>query len=137
MIPSIGPLEELVLLAVQGLQPCYVADIVQAINRAGYNFSDDNGSMHNVLDRLEGKACVAKMMTPPRPVRGGRSRKSYHLTEIGLEALERAEVLRQSVRQGIPLQSEIDRLRRIEAEYMGFVPYLYAHGMLTEADNGH
>lgn len=99
--PSIGPLEELVLLAVQGLQPCYVADIVQAINRAGYNFSDDNGSMHNVLDRLEGKACVAKMMTPPRPVRGGRSRKSYHLTDTGLEALERAEAMRQVLRRAL------------------------------------
>lgn len=99
--PSIGPLEELVLLAVQGLQPCYVADIVQAINQAGYNFNDDNGSMHNVLDRLEGKACVAKVMTPPRPVRGGRSRKSYQLTDTGMEALERAERMRQVLRQAM------------------------------------
>lgn len=103
--PSIGPLEELVLLAIQVWQPVYVADIVAAINQAGYGFSDESGSMHNILDRLEAKQLVFKHLTEPRHQRGGRRRKSYQLTVLGRRAIERAELMREMVRQSIVPQS--------------------------------
>lgn len=100
-LPTIGPLEELVLLAVQGLQPAYVLDVVHALNQAGYHFDADNGSMHNILDRLELKGCVAKDMTPSRPQRGGRPRKIYRLTDAGIAAVERNERVRQALRRSL------------------------------------
>lgn len=43
------------------------------------------------LARLEEKGLLSHHYTDPEPVRGGRSRKTYHLEASGVQALDRAE----------------------------------------------
>lgn len=96
---SIGPLEELALLAVRGLQPCFVGDVMTVLNQVGYNFGATNGSIYNILDRLEQKGCVTRETLPKRPIRGGRERYQYMITERGIQAIQRAATLREQVRK--------------------------------------
>lgn len=53
------------------------------------------GAIYTTLARLEDKGLVASRTTGPLPVRGGRSRREYHLTATAREVLaaerERAE----------------------------------------------
>lgn len=96
---SIGPLEELALLAVRGLQPCFVLDVMRVLNQVGYNFGATNGSMYNILDRLEQKGCVARETVEKRPVRGGRERYQYLITDRGIRAIQQSATLREQVRR--------------------------------------
>lgn len=95
---SIGPLEELILISVQKLQTAYATDVIRVLNEAGYHFSDLAGSMYNILERLEAKGCVAHVVTPSRPIRGGRSRRAYSITAAGIAAITETEACRQKIR---------------------------------------
>lgn len=45
------------------------------------------GAVYTTLSRLETKGLLASHTTEPLPVRGGRSRREYHLTGAGREVL--------------------------------------------------
>jgi len=49
------------------------------------------GAIYATLDRLETKGLVASRATAPLPVRGGRSRRQFHVTGAGERALREAE----------------------------------------------
>jgi PadR family transcriptional regulator PadR len=84
---SLGELEQVVLLAALRLDgDGYGLTIQQTIHRAtGRDLTI--GTIHKTLVRLEAKGLVASRMGAAEPVRGGRAKRHYRVTAVGVKAL--------------------------------------------------
>jgi PadR family transcriptional regulator PadR len=89
-IPSLAEFELYVMLALARLEEeGYGAAVRREIEgRTGRGVSI--GAVYATLGRLEDKRLLSHLISAPTPVQGGRSRKLYHLTELGQEALRQA-----------------------------------------------
>lgn len=87
---SLGPLEELVLLAVMRLgSESYGVTIRKEIEvRTGRELS--LGAIYPTLDRLEDRGLVRSRRGDPTGQRGGRSRRHFELLPAGYEVLLRS-----------------------------------------------
>ncbi len=94
-------LEHLVLLAVLriegGAYGVAVADLLA--DRAGRTVT--LGTLYNTLMRLEERGLVASEMGDPAPVRGGKAKRLFQVTEKGSEALEHTHAVFERMREGI------------------------------------
>ena len=85
---QVGELEELVLLAVGSLMDeAYAVSILKVI-KEHTNRRLDVTAVHSVLRRLEKKGYVAAQMGEATPVRGGRRKKYFTLTQAGRKVLD-------------------------------------------------
>jgi predicted transcriptional regulator len=103
-IPHLGCLEELVVLAVQRLQPVDHHDV--RLDLAGITGKNTSGSaIHTTMNRLVQKGCLEKHRTliPDKP---GKYAHWYAVSDLGLAALEQAEDIRFAVRRGKPKEGE-------------------------------
>ncbi len=84
----IGGFEQMVLLAALRLEDgAYAVTIRQELEeKAGRNVA--RGALYTVLDRLESKGYLSSRMSDPTPERGGRSRRYYKVTTLGVNALK-------------------------------------------------
>ena len=84
---SLGDFEQLVLLALVRLgDRAYGITIHnEIVERAGREVTV--AAVYKTLERLEGKACVRSRMGDPTPERGGRARRYFALTPLGLRTL--------------------------------------------------
>ena len=55
------------------------------------------GAVYDTLDRLTRKGLVKVSISEPVKARGGRSRRYYHLTRHGFQALEEIRVLQDKI----------------------------------------
>ncbi len=86
----LGEFEQVVLLAILHLgDGAYGVPIRQEIARRARR-RVSRGALYTALDRLEAKRCLASRMSDPLPERGGRSRRYYSVTPLGLSALQGA-----------------------------------------------
>jgi PadR family transcriptional regulator PadR len=86
----LGEFEQVVLLAVLHLgERAYGVPIRQEIARRARR-RVSRGALYTALDRLEDKKCLTSRMSDPLPERGGRSRRYYSVTPLGLSALQSA-----------------------------------------------
>ena len=85
--PYLGEFEYAVLLAVMHLnEDAYAVPIRELIEeRTGRPVA--RGALYTALERLESKACLRSRMGDPTPERGGRARRYFSLTPLGLRAL--------------------------------------------------
>ena len=88
--PVLGDFEQLVLLGVLRLKDdAYGAAIRQEIaGRSGRDVSIN--AVYTTLDRLETKGLLRSWDGEPTPQRGGRRRKFYALTPVGVAAIRQA-----------------------------------------------
>ena len=108
--PYVGEFEHLLLLAVLQLRQdgtdAYTVPIRQIlIDRTRRSVA--RGAVHTALDRLEAKGLLASRMGEPLAVRGGRARRYYTVTSLGLRALQHARAAVQTLSQG--LDAVLDR----------------------------
>ena len=98
---SLGTLELTVLLAVARLgDDAYGLAIRRDVSaRTGREHSV--GAVYTTLYRLEEKGLVASSASEPLPVRGGRSRRQFTLTDAGRRAVTEAQRVAASVWAGI------------------------------------
>jgi DNA-binding PadR family transcriptional regulator len=61
------------------------------------------GALYATLGRLEERGLLAHRVSEPLPVRGGRSRKLYELTDPGREALRTSTSMLTRMMDGVPL----------------------------------
>jgi len=89
--------EELVLLSVRmNREDASGATIQQALDaEAGRSVS--LGAIYTALDRLVRKGLVESWLGEPTPVRGGRRKRHYRLTPMGLEELSEIRAIRNSM----------------------------------------
>lgn len=84
---SLGEFEYAVLLAILQLGEAAYAVPVRAIleERAGRPVA--RGALYTGLERLEAKGCLRSRMADPADERGGRARRYFTVTPLGLRAL--------------------------------------------------
>jgi len=61
------------------------------------------GAVYATLGRLEDHRLLAHETSPPLPIRGGRSRKVYRLTDAGRAALRTSASMLTRMMDGVPL----------------------------------
>ena len=85
--PYVREFEYAVLLAVLHLgEDAYAVPVREFIeSRTGRPVA--RGALYTALERLEAKACLRSRMGDPTPERGGRARRYFALTPLGLRTL--------------------------------------------------
>ena len=103
-VPSVGELEHLLLLAILQCQhdgtDAYTVPIRQLlIERTGRIVA--RGAVHTSLDRLEAKGLVTSTMGDPLAIRGGRARRYYVVTRLGIRAVRHTQAAVMTLSAGL------------------------------------
>ena len=86
-IPLIGPVEAMMLRTINSLPEAYGASIQRHIELvSGKDIA--LGQIYTSLDRMSIRDFVRSYKSAPEPVRGGRSKRIYSLTDLGKQVLE-------------------------------------------------
>ena len=87
MTDSLGGFQQLVMVAVLRLgEGAYGSEIQSELeNTAGRSVSI--ATVYVTMERLQKKGLVDSWLADPTPVRGGRAKRFYKLTEAGVRAL--------------------------------------------------
>ena len=97
----LGTLEHLVLLAVLALgaeaHGMTIRDELHS--RTGRDLSF--GTIYVTLQRLEAKGMVTGSMGAPTPERGGRAKRYYEVSGVGIKAIAQAERAFRRLREGL------------------------------------
>lgn len=99
---SLGEFEHLILLAVLRLgRDAYGMRVRREIaDRTSRDVTI--GAVYATLDRLEAKGLLKGELSDPTPERGGRAKKSFHLTGVGIAAVNRSREELNSMLDGLP-----------------------------------
>ena len=89
--PNLGEFEQIVLLAILRLKDdAYGVSIRAEISsRARRDIAP--GALYTTLERLEAKGLVKSRVGDPTPERGGRAKRYYAVSGVGIKAIARAE----------------------------------------------
>lgn len=103
-VPSVGEFEHLLLLAVlqchQDGTDAYTVPIRRVlIERTGRAAA--RGAVHTSLDRLEAKRLVTSTMGDPLAIRGGRARRYYTVTPLGITAIRQTQAAVMTLSAGL------------------------------------
>jgi len=102
-----GEFEILVLLAILRLRgDAYGVTIREEVERETSR-TLTLGSVYKTLGRLEGKGYLETEVAPPTRERGGRRKKLYSLTAVGLEATQRSLADLRRMTEGIEPELKI------------------------------
>lgn len=85
-----GEFELLVLLAILRLEDAAYGVTIRETMEEETSRALTLGTVYKTLGRLEAKGYVATRIAPPTRERGGRRKKLYTLTPVGLEAARRS-----------------------------------------------
>lgn len=104
LVPSVGEFEHLLLLAVLQCQQdgtdAYTVPIRRLlIERTGRAVA--RGAVHTSLDRLEAKGLVTSTMGDPLAIRGGRARRYYTVTPLGITAVRQTQAAVMTLSAGL------------------------------------
>ena len=101
---NLGELETLVLLAIvrlsDGAYGVSIRDEIEA--RTGRSLS--RGAIYSALRRMERKGQITSSLGPATPSRGGRAKRFWSLTPVGMDALRAAIRNSDRMRQGLEEQ---------------------------------
>jgi DNA-binding PadR family transcriptional regulator len=91
----VGEFEELTLLAVRALgERTYGVPVQQFVERtAGRPVAI--GAIYAALERLEVKGCVRSIQGEPTPVRGGKRKRLFEITPLGMRTLKEIRRVRE------------------------------------------
>ena len=97
----LGEFEHIIVLALLRLDDrAYGVTVRQEIElRAHRDVSI--GAVYATLDRLERKGYVTSHRGDPTPERGGRSKRFFRVTGVGVEAVSRAQRALESMTEGL------------------------------------
>lgn len=108
-VPPVGEFEHLLLLAILQCQQedveAYTVPIRHLlIRKTGREVA--RGAVHTSLDRLEAKGLVTSEMGEPLAIRGGRARRYYTVSPLGLQAVRHAQSAVLNMAAGLTLVAE-------------------------------
>ena len=98
----LGEFEELVLLAVCTTHPDTYGNTVKEVINNIANRNINLSTAHGALARLEDKGFVKSQMGEASAVRGGKRKRIFEITALGLKKLEEAKELRSRFWEKIP-----------------------------------
>ncbi len=93
----LGEFEELVLLCVRGLGEVAHGAAIQEALAEGAGREVTLGAIYAALDRTQRKGFVDSWLGEPTPVRGGRAKRHYAVTEAGIHVLEESRRIRETL----------------------------------------
>lgn len=97
----LGEFEEFTLLATRALGGrTYGVPVQQFVERATGR-SVTMGAVYAALDRLETKGFVRSVLGDPSPVRGGKRKRLFEVTPVGLKTLRDLRRVRDRIWQAI------------------------------------
>ena len=107
---QLGEFEELVLLSILTTHPdAYGVSVKEEINKIA-NRKINLSTAHGALKRLENKGFVKSYMGEASSVRGGKRKRIFEITSLGMAKLNEARELRDRFWKKIPM--EVIRLYR-------------------------
>jgi len=98
---SLGEFEYLVLLAVLRLNDDAYGMRVRREIAERTQRDVTIGAVYATLERLTAKGLIASEMSDPTPERGGRAKRSFHLTGVGIQAVNRSRKELESMLEGL------------------------------------
>lgn len=100
---QLGELEQVVLLAILRLGERAYGVSIRAEIETCTGREVTPGALYTTLDRLEDKGFIASRFGDPTPVRGGRAKRFFTVTAIGVEAVACAQRSYQRLLKGLTL----------------------------------
>lgn len=94
---KLGEFEELVLLAIGGLDDKAYTVSIQQLLEYHTNRSVSMGALYTSLERLGKKRFLSSNMSESTAERGGKSKRIYQVTYAGESALQEARMIRESL----------------------------------------
>lgn len=94
---NLGEFEELVLLAVRRLRREATGSGIQDLLERAARRRATLGAIYAALDRMQRKGLVESWLGEPTPVPGGRARRHYAVTRVGLTALRESRRVRDAL----------------------------------------
>ncbi len=98
---SLGEFEYLVLLAVLRLNNGAYGMRVRREIAERTQRDVTIGAVYATLERLAAKGLITSEMSDPTPERGGRAKRSFHLTGVGIQAVNRSRQELESMLEGL------------------------------------
>ena len=99
--PVLGEFEQIVMLALLRLgSDAYGASVCTEIEARGGRGASVS-AVHTTLERLEQKGLVRSRIGEPTPQRGGKRKRHYEVSALGLRALQAAYRSLRSMADGI------------------------------------
>ena len=98
---ALGEFEYLVLLAVLRLDTEAYGMRVRREIAERTDRDVTIGAVYATLDRLETKRLIEGTLSEPTPERGGRAKRTFHVTGAGAEALNRSRRESESMLEGL------------------------------------
>ena len=93
----IGEFEELTLLAVRALEePAYAVPVQRFIEQKARR-AVSMGAVYAALGRLEGKRLLRSTVGEATPQRGGKRKRLYELTPLGMQTLRDLRQVRERI----------------------------------------
>ena len=99
--PYLGEFEYAVLLSVAHLRDDAYAVPMRAFLEERTGRAVARGALYTALDRLESKGCLRSRMGDPTPERGGRARRYFSVTALGLRSLRATHAALANLSRGL------------------------------------
>ena len=100
---ALGEFEQIVLLAVLRLGDGAYGVSIRAEIMKRADRAPTPGALYLTLDRLEEKRFVTSRLGDPTPQRGGRAKRYFSVTKVGVEAVRRAQLAYRSLLEGVEI----------------------------------
>jgi DNA-binding PadR family transcriptional regulator len=101
--PSLGEFEQMVLLAILRLGDAAYGVTIREEIAERTERDPAPGALYTTLDRLEAKGLVRSRFADPTPARGGRAKRYFTVTAVGVRAVARAQRAYQRLLDGVAL----------------------------------
>lgn len=104
----LGEFEQMVLLALLRLEDRAYGVTIRREIQGRSERRVAIGAVYATLERLEKKGYVVSSISKPEPIPGGRSKKYFHPTDAGTEALRHSREMMRRMAEGLALDSELE-----------------------------
>jgi PadR family transcriptional regulator PadR len=101
--PSLGEFEQIVLLAILRLGDRAYGVAIRDEILARTEREPAPGALYTTLDRLEDKGLITSRLGDPTPQRGGRAKRFFQVSAIGVDAVARAQRSYHRLLEGLKL----------------------------------
>jgi DNA-binding PadR family transcriptional regulator len=101
--PTLGEFEQVVLLAILRLDDRAYGVTIREEIHACTDRDPAPGALYTTLDRLEDKGLITSRLGDPTPQRGGRAKRYFCVSAIGVEAVARAQRSYRRLLEGLKL----------------------------------
>jgi DNA-binding PadR family transcriptional regulator len=100
---TLGDFEQVVLLAILRLGDGAYGVTIREEIQARTDREPAPGALYTTLDRLEDKGLITSRLGDPTPQRGGRAKRFFQVSAVGVEAVARAQRSYQRLMEGLKL----------------------------------